>query len=211
MSFRFAFRALLVATTIALAAPASADTLAVGDWVRFSDAPGDNAPGGGGPFLLKGPGVGNEWQTFCLEATEYMNYSDQFYVAGISKAALNGGPGYSAAGGGDPLSLKTQAVYHQYRTGNALGWNGAAVQQAIWFLEEETPGVNNAIVSWANANAATYNFAGYSVWVVNLTTGPNGGTAQDQLMLRPVPEPASVALLGSAVLGLALRRRRARA
>ncbi len=45
----------LVAAT-AFVAPAQADTLAVGNWVNLDDAPGANASGGGGAFILNGPG-----------------------------------------------------------------------------------------------------------------------------------------------------------
>ncbi|HEU4878215.1 MAG TPA: PEP-CTERM sorting domain-containing protein [Gemmatimonadaceae bacterium] len=37
----------------------------------------------------------------------------------------------------------------------------------------------------------------------------NGARAQDQLTLVPVPEPSSLALLGSGVAALCFRRRRA--
>ena len=78
---------------LALVTPAHADTIAVGDWVRMSDAPGANAPNGGGAFTVTGPS--DSWVSFCLEATETINFSQDFYVAGISDAAMGGGPGSS--------------------------------------------------------------------------------------------------------------------
>lgn len=197
----------LVATT-AFVTPAQADTLSVGNWVNLDDAPGANASGGGGAFILNGPGLANSWISFCLEGAENMNYSDDFYVGGIGNHAIGGGPGYGAGVGGDPLDLRTKAVYHKYRRDNSLGWTGAEVQHAIWFLEEEALGQNNALVTWASANAASYDFGGDAVRVVNLLTGPRGRHAQDQLMLQDVPEPAALGMLTVVFGALATARRR---
>jgi hypothetical protein len=197
----------LVAVT-AMVTPAQADSLSIGQWVNLDDAPGANANGGGGAFILNAPGSGNSWISFCLEVTENINFSDNFYVGGIGNNAIGGGPGYGVGVGGDPLDQRTKAIYHKYRRNNTLGWTGAEVQYAIWFLEEEVLGQNNALVTWASANAASYDFGGDVVRVVNLLTGPRGRHAQDQLMLQDVPEPAALGLLTVVFGAVATARRR---
>ena len=195
----------LIATTVVAALPAHADMLAVGDAVVVSDGAGANATvpqGTGGEFIITGPS--DSWATFCLELNEFVTWGNTYYVGGIGDAAVGGG---LAGGSPDPLDIQTKAVYHKYRTNNDLGWSGADVQYAIWFFEQETSAVVNAVTTWAASNAASHNFGNYQVKAITLWSSPTGGSAQDLLMLQSVPEPASLVLLGAGLLGLAARRR----
>ena len=115
--------------------------------------------------------------------------------------------------GGDPISIGTAWLYSQFAAGTLSGYNYAygagrqsstsagALQQAIWWLEGETGGVQNGFVTTAetalslndttiknNANGA------YGVEVLNLGAA---GTVQDQLVI--VPEPTTV-LAGALLL-----------
>jgi hypothetical protein len=161
------------------------------------------------------------FETFCLEATEYVNIPGT-YTATFSYKAVNGGVGP----GGDPISGGTASLYYQFATGGLTGYNygtgraGSAglLQEAIWALEDEGGSysasnpfmllVFNEFGSWdlAKANNSTY-----KVGALNLTSG--AGLAQDQLILAPdpptnTPEPATILLLGLGLLGIGMLRRK---
>ena len=148
------------------------------------------------------------FQTFCVEYNEEFTPGNSYNV-GISQKAMYG----SQPLGGDPISIGTAWLYSQFAAGTLSGYNYAygagrqsstsagALQQAIWWLEGETGGVQNGFVTTAetalslndttiknNANGA------YGVEVLNLGAA---GTVQDQLVI--VPEPTTV-LAGALLL-----------
>jgi hypothetical protein len=201
--------AALCATPVAEAAP-----IAPGDTIKFQDGPGTT---GGGEFLVT---VNNleSFLTFCLQRTEYIDYSTQFVVGGVSTFASSDDSAHGGNGlGQDGLSSQTAWLYTKFRAGSLTGydylgltrWQSANdLQNAIWWFENELPAnPNNAFVTAANS-AVLDGWSGIGhVRALNLEF-PDGREAQDQLALESVPEPATLTLFGSAVALVAWRRRR---
>lgn len=196
--------------------------------VVLDTTPPDSAPGfDGGVFIATDVSKGgmslpdaSTWETFCLEANEQA-FSNIIYQAAINTAAVLGGTG---GGSPDPLDPRTAYLYYTFRT-NRAALNGALsgdasftgtqaqrqeatrqLQEAIWFIEEETPGVNNGLV--ALANGAGWTTIG-SVRVLNLFKPLTTGeliNSQDILIL--VPAPAAVLLGGLGLAGAFWVKRR---
>jgi hypothetical protein len=186
-----------------------------------------------GEFNAVATGLGS-FATFCLEVGENISQPPTgLYTYTINSGAVAGGGGAEAT---DPytglpmdnVSLGTAWLFSRFWVGaltldtgagsyfdaNRLA-NAGKLQQAIWYLEDETGGVNNGYVSLAQTALGT-NLAGikvdangaYGVASLNLFK-PDGGLAQDQLVV--VPEPGTTALLATASLllaGATVRRRR---
>jgi hypothetical protein len=184
--------------------------------------------GTGGEFNAVTTGLGS-FPTLCLEDAEYIGQPPSGpYTYTINSGGVAGGPGANVIDpytglAMDNISKGTAWLFSQFSAGtltlddgtgsyfdaNRLAHAGE-LQQAIWFLEDETAGQTNAYVTLVE-NALGTDLAGikvdsngaYGVVALNLFS-PDGSLAQDQLT---VPEPTTTGcfLLG---LGALVRSRR---
>jgi len=149
------------------------------------------------------------FESFCMQADVAITVGDTYHFV------IN--TGVPSQGGFDPLDDRTAYLYTYFRNGTLPGFDysaagrtasSASLQEAIWYIEGEVFGVNNAFVAQATAAVGpggVWEGVGIGgVRVLNLNA-LDGGDAQDQLTI--IPSQGSFALLGAAGFTL-LRRRR---
>jgi hypothetical protein len=195
--------------------------------------------GVGGEFNAVTTGLGS-FATFCIEDGEFIGQPPSGpYTYTINTGAVTGGPGADATDPNtslpmDNVSLGTAWLYSQFSAGTLTLDNGTGsyftnelanageLQQAIWFLEDEAPGVSNGYVVLAETELGeTFSQihadseGAYGVVALNLFN-PDGSVAQDQLAIdpefEPVPEPTTAGcfLLGLGALAFCRRFNRNR-
>jgi len=89
------------------------------------------------------------FESFCMEKTEYISLGST-YDARLNTEVLSGGGnnGPAGPGGGDPLDPRTAYLYSNFQAGTLAGYDytpgpgrsssAQALQEVIWYLEDET-------------------------------------------------------------------------
>jgi hypothetical protein len=180
-----------------------ANSVAAGDWIRFTGTQGTL---NGGAFTiddLTDPGVA-DFLTFCLQLTEYMNYESNFLVGSITDYADDDS-------GDDVINAETSWIMSNFSRGQLGGYSSDDIQWAIWQLEGEKGtnfGNSDAVIALATAGVQG-GWTNDGVRVLNLFHA-NGAAAQDQLVYTPspVPEPGTFLLVGGGVLAAVMAKRR---
>lgn len=162
----------------------------------------------GNPYIVNVVG-GGSFESFCLEMNEFIaggNIYDAYLNPAGAVAGGNGG------GNPDPLDIKTIYMYTNFMSG--ASYNPAALQVAIWFVEDESPydvvsyqsykTLADSYIAAAEADIANGWQPTGGVYALNLYTLA-GAKAQDFLT---IPEPMSLLLLGFGLLGLGITRRK---